>query len=78
MLKVLTKFQTIVGFSLWSCSILVKYEVRHGQLQPPNLSQCGSTKGSTNKVTVAQDIPDFMRICFVYGTIKIRVPNEHK
>jgi len=45
---------------------LVKFEVLHDQSQLPYLFQSGSTKGSTNKVTMANDIPVLIPICFVY------------
>jgi len=49
--------------------MLVKFEVTHGQLQLPDLSQSGSAKGSTNKVTMAHDIPFLMHICFAYTVL---------
>ena len=55
--KTVAKFQIMVGFTLYSFSMLLKFEVLHGQSQPPDPSQSGSKKGSTNKVTMAHDIP---------------------
>ena len=64
--KTVTKFQTMVGFILYSFIILVKFEVLHDQPQLPDLSQSGSTKWSINKVTMSYDISVLIHICFVY------------